>query len=424
MRPLWYAAVACVLALSSVSSHAESENLTIAVMDFQGLGVSPVDASSMTDRLRFELLKTKRFEVMERNEMNLILQEQAFQQTGCVDQGCAVEAGKLIAVRKVVSGSISRVGGIYTVNAKLLDVESGRVEMNIAEDCDCPVERVLTNTLMRIAMQMAGMEVEGAGSAVSVQRGDALLFVKTEPPEASVYLDGKLMDGRTPLTLENLTAGTHTVMARKADLVAKQTVELVGNKVVHVSLTLEKRQTVLIASSTPGEAEVYLGRLPGVKVRPDGVTPGVFTLKGADSLDLTLFKVGYRDTTVRLGISANEENTVSIALQAAVEDAILSQKHLVRHRSLRRAGKCLVGGGLLLGVAAGVVEVLAQRDYDDAEDAKAWLEKSSIKSGTEWDDKVAENRDKSSSGDTKTFVGLGLGGVAALGLTIGLVFYF
>jgi curli biogenesis system outer membrane secretion channel CsgG len=74
------------------SQSAEKENPTvptIAVMDFGGLNVTKEDAASLTDRFRFELMKTKKFDVMERNEMNLILQEQEFQKTDCVDQACA-----------------------------------------------------------------------------------------------------------------------------------------------------------------------------------------------------------------------------------------------------------------------------------------------------------------------------------------------
>jgi TolB-like protein len=402
----------------------QSARQTIAVMDFQGMGMAASDASSMTDRLRFELLKTKRFDVMERNEMNLILQEQAFQQTGCVDQSCAVEAGKLIAVRKMVAGSISKVGGIYTVNAKLLDVESGRVDMNVVEDCDCPVEQVLTRTLARIARQMAGLPVEETASALNVQRGDASLFIKTDPSEASVYFDGKLMDGRTPLTLENLTAGQHTLMCRKAELQAKQTIDLEANKVVHISLSLGKIQTVLKASSTPSEAEVYLGRKPGVKVRPDGVTPGIFPLKVSGPFAVTVFKVGYCDTTVTVDIAPNEVNGMSVELVPCAPNVELAQKHVIRHRTLRRAGRVLIGGALAAGAAAGVLAILGQRDYDDARAAREWLELSTIGSGAEYDAKLKENQDKSASGDAKSGAAIGLGAVAALGLTVGLVFYF
>ena len=175
---------------------------TIAVMDFGGLNVTKEDAASLTDRFRFELMKTKKFDVMERNEMNLILQEQEFQKTDCVDQGCAVEAGRLIAVKKMVTGSISKVGGIYSVNVKLLDVQTGRVDLNVAEDCDCPVEKVLTETMQRIAHKLSGLEVTDKKTQIEIRRGDASVFVKTTPDGANLFLDGRMIDGITPVTIK------------------------------------------------------------------------------------------------------------------------------------------------------------------------------------------------------------------------------
>ena len=145
--------VICLITFPLYST--DEKRPSIAVMDFDGRGGVPQsDASTLTDRFRFELMKTDSFEVMERAQMNLILQEQNFQRSDCVDQQCAVEVGRIIAVKKIVSGSVAKVGGIYTVNAKMLDVETGKIEKNLSEDCDCPIEKVLVETLMRLAMKM------------------------------------------------------------------------------------------------------------------------------------------------------------------------------------------------------------------------------------------------------------------------------
>ena len=116
-----------LLTLLAVMSVFAGDTLpSIAVMDFGGHNVIASEAVALTDRFRYELGRTNRFSVMEREQMNLILKEQAFQQTGCVDQSCAVEAGQLIAVKKIITGTIAKVGGIYTVNVKLIDVATGK----------------------------------------------------------------------------------------------------------------------------------------------------------------------------------------------------------------------------------------------------------------------------------------------------------
>lgn len=398
---------------------------TIAVMDFGGLNVTKEDAASLTDRFRFELMKTRKFEVMERNQMNLILQEQAFQQTGCVDQSCAVEAGKLIAVKKMVAGSISKVGGIYSVNAKLLDVQTGKVEQNVDEDCDCPVEKVLTETMQRIARKLAGLPVAEKNTQIEIRRGDASLFIKTTPDGASIFLDGRMADGITPVTIENLVAGKHTLKVKKGDMATTLDVDLVSNKVKRLDIALEKQSTVLKIMSVPSDAETYLfSRKPGIWSHAGQLTPAIFENVNADTVPVTVFKVGYIDTSFKVPVVRNDENTASISLREAAADIIKKQKHMVVRRDLHFTGAWLTGASVVCLAAGGLLYYLGSQDYNTALADKNLLESSPLKSGPQYDAKVTENKNKTDSGNLKTSIGYGIGGVGAAGLVLGLVFYF
>ena len=169
------------LETSEAVSLSEEDTITLAVLDFGGQNVDSTVTIPLADRFRSELLETKKYAVMERTEMHKILEEQNFQRSECVDQTCAVEAGQLIAVKKIVTGTVAKIGGIYTVNTKMLNVATGRIDKNVSEDCDCPIEKVLTETMKRIAFKMAGLKVEERKTKITAQRGDASLFVKTEP---------------------------------------------------------------------------------------------------------------------------------------------------------------------------------------------------------------------------------------------------
>jgi TolB-like protein len=398
---------------------------TIAVMDFGGLNVTKEDAASLTDRFRFELMKTKKFDVMERNEMNLILQEQEFQKSDCVDQGCAVEAGRLIAVKKMVAGSISKVGGIYSVNAKMMDVQTGRVDLNVAEDCDCPVEKVLTETMQRIAHKLSGLEVVEKKNQVEIRRGDASVFVKTTPDGANMFLDGRMIDGITPVTIENLIAGRHTLKVKKGDMAATLEVDLVSNKVKRIDIALKKQTTVLKIMSVPSDAETYLfGKKPGAWIHTGQLTPAIFENVNVDTVPVTIFKVGYCDTSFFMPIVRNDENAVSINLREAAADIIKKQKRMVMHRKLHFAGVWLAPASLVCLAGGGLSYYLGHKDYNTALAAKNYLEGSDIKAGPQYDAKVTENKDKTASGDWKTSLGYAIGGVGAVGLALGLVFYF
>jgi TolB-like protein len=401
----------------------EQEKPSIAVLDFKGRNITKEEAMSLTDRFASELSNTNKFKVMERAQMNLILQEQEFQQTECVDQACAIDIGNIIAVRKIVTGAVSKVGAIYTVNAKIIDVETGKIDTNLSEDCDCPIEKVLTSTMKRIAYTMAGIDAGQAGPAIAIQRGDASLFIKTEPPGASVYIDGKLIDGLTPITVENLTAGKHVVMVKKADMQAIKEMALAGNQVTRISLALVKQKTMLKITSDPSEAEVYLVKRPGVNTKPDQITPALFENLSPGTIVVTLFKIGFRDTTFQCPIAANQTNDYRIKLTSASPELTKKQKKMVSARKQRKIGIWVSVPSLVFMAGGAGIYYLGDKDFEAAENAKQWLYKSSIDS-PERDAKIKENKDKTDSGNLKYMLGYGIGSLGAAGLALGVTLYF
>ena len=133
---------------------------SIAVLDFEGKGVSKVETSVLTDRLRNELVKTKYFRVIERQEMSKILAEQKFQASGCTSTECAVEIGQLLGVERIAVGSIGKVGNIYTVSSRVVDVESG--ELTNVSDYDYEGDRggLLKYGMKSVAQELAGKDPE------------------------------------------------------------------------------------------------------------------------------------------------------------------------------------------------------------------------------------------------------------------------
>ena len=55
-----------------------AQDITIAVLDFDGDGVSQSETRTFTNRLRDELIKTGVFIVLERGKMDEVLKEQGF----------------------------------------------------------------------------------------------------------------------------------------------------------------------------------------------------------------------------------------------------------------------------------------------------------------------------------------------------------
>ena len=98
---------------------------TVAILDFEGRGINQMEAATLTDRLMSEMVNTNAVILVERNQMNEILQEQGLQQSGCTSSECAAEVGALLGVQNMVSGSFGKLGSTYTVDAKMFSVETG-----------------------------------------------------------------------------------------------------------------------------------------------------------------------------------------------------------------------------------------------------------------------------------------------------------
>ncbi|MDO8803070.1 MAG: CsgG/HfaB family protein [Elusimicrobiota bacterium] len=104
-----------------------SGGINVAVAEFTGKNVSQADASIVADFLRTALVATKQVSVMDRNNMDTVLAEQKFQNSGCTDQQCAVEMGKLLSVNQMLVGSLSKLLDTYYITVNVVDVETGKI---------------------------------------------------------------------------------------------------------------------------------------------------------------------------------------------------------------------------------------------------------------------------------------------------------
>lgn len=129
----------------------------IAVNPFTPHGITQAEALSLTDVLQTHLARSGSFVIMERTEMDKVLKEQGFQQTGaCSEQSCAVEMGQLLGVRYIVLGSIGLVGKTYTVHARLTDVRNGKIIRNVTELHKGSIDGLVTKIMPEVARKLAG----------------------------------------------------------------------------------------------------------------------------------------------------------------------------------------------------------------------------------------------------------------------------
>ena len=101
---------------------------TVAVLDFEGRGISTQEAQTLTDRFSTSLASTEKVVMVERGTMNDVLQEQGFEAGECTSDECAAEVGAMLGVNYMISGAIGKIGNAYTIDAKMFAVATGAAE--------------------------------------------------------------------------------------------------------------------------------------------------------------------------------------------------------------------------------------------------------------------------------------------------------
>jgi len=111
---------------------------SVAVLDFAAKNVSHDEADIMADFFRSELIKTGKFDVVDRNHLQKILKEQSFQISGTTDANSAVKIGKLANTQYVFVGSYSKLDTLSMLNIEMVNVQTGKIEKSLNRSADNP----------------------------------------------------------------------------------------------------------------------------------------------------------------------------------------------------------------------------------------------------------------------------------------------
>ena len=152
LRKIIAITLANILLFSNLTAFT-TKNETIAVFDFIGNDINSNTARTLSDRLRIELVKYNFINVLERSRIDAILEEQAIQMSGCVDE-CLVEVGKLLGATSIITGSIGKVGDYYTINARKINASTGKLENAFGYDSKLGIESLLVNGMNEVAYQI------------------------------------------------------------------------------------------------------------------------------------------------------------------------------------------------------------------------------------------------------------------------------
>ncbi len=118
-----YSLTIILVLIGSVSAQPKS----LAVMDFEAIGIPPEEAKVFTEHLQVELFNRGRFTILEMPDIQKKLAERGFSLAKCSSAPCLAEAGKLSGTDLIIGGSITKVEDSFSVTVRMVDVKNGNV---------------------------------------------------------------------------------------------------------------------------------------------------------------------------------------------------------------------------------------------------------------------------------------------------------
>ena len=123
-----------LLPVTPTMAQEQTKNYRLAVIDLDPIGVSENETRALSDKLRSHISQLMRekvglkftSDILERAQIDRILDEHQLKTTGCVSDSCAVEFGKILQADRIVIGSVSLIGQTYSVIVRIVDVETSR----------------------------------------------------------------------------------------------------------------------------------------------------------------------------------------------------------------------------------------------------------------------------------------------------------
>ncbi len=177
--------LALVLFLSSLficvtprNSSADFQKTKIAVLDFvlhgdklntQGMG------AIISEWFITSIVKSGRFDVVERAMLQKIISEQKLATTGMIDESSASELGKILGVKVIITGSVLKLKNSIEINSRVISVESGsiiaaeNIRGGTSDDLQSLVE-LLTKRIIR-NFPLTGYIVKRDGKSVIIDLG-------------------------------------------------------------------------------------------------------------------------------------------------------------------------------------------------------------------------------------------------------------
>ncbi len=109
--------------------------------------------SAVADMITTALVNSKKFNVIERENIKKILKEQELWLSGLVDSGTTKKIGQLTGVSFLIVGSVSKLGNYIEIDLRMLDTETGKIVLSTSGKATS--EEKLRDTINKMVKKVA-----------------------------------------------------------------------------------------------------------------------------------------------------------------------------------------------------------------------------------------------------------------------------
>lgn len=134
------------------------QKMKIAVIDLQAKNVPKSITNQISELIRSNIEDTGHLTVIKRTETNELLDEHDIEMQDCTNTACAIQAGKLLSVQKILIGSVMKLGKATAITVRIVDVQKGFSDYSSKQkaESDENIESAVTILSLKLVSRITG----------------------------------------------------------------------------------------------------------------------------------------------------------------------------------------------------------------------------------------------------------------------------
>ncbi|MBN1575895.1 MAG: PEGA domain-containing protein [Chitinispirillaceae bacterium] len=204
-----------ILLLSTGVSASAFEEVSLAIIDFEGAGLEAGEIVMASDKFRATFVTTSPYRIIDPLLMIDTLKKQGVQQT---DSGTSaanlMSAGKSLGVSYLLAGRFSRVNGITAISARIIDVKTGEILLAKSGEYQSKFLKFISDDIPAFVQDFT-TALEKAIREFAGQHKQGILFIESNPENGQIAIDGVQTGKTMPATFQEIDTGAHDVQIRR-----------------------------------------------------------------------------------------------------------------------------------------------------------------------------------------------------------------